>query len=123
MNDNYTIWHYPKCVTSRFVLQAMVDAGIEPVVRNYVKDAPSEAELTAALKVLGVGPRDILRRKNTPYDELGMDNPDLAESELIALMSAHPLVIERAIVFGEGAEAFDIADHPLPIGGVRVHSQ
>lgn len=99
MTDGYSIWHYPKCSTSRFVLQALRDAGVDPIVRDYLKEPPSEAELVTALAVLGVGPRDVLRRKNTPYDDLGLDDPSLTDAQLIALMSAHPLVIERPIVF------------------------
>lgn len=100
MTDGYRIWHYPKCSTSRFVLQALRDTGVDPIVRDYLKEPPSEAELVTALAVLGVGPRDVLRRKNTPYDDLGLDDPSLTDAQLIALMSAHPLVIERPIVFG-----------------------
>jgi arsenate reductase len=105
MTDGYSIWHYPKCSTSRFVLQALREAGVDPAVRDYLKEPPSEAELVAALAVLGVGPRAILRRKNTPYDELGLDDPSLTDAQLIALMSAHPLVIERPIVFGPHGSA------------------
>jgi arsenate reductase len=105
MSGSYTIWHYPKCSTSRFVLQALRDAGVDPVVRDYLKQPPTKAELAAALAVLGLGPRDVLRRRNTPYDELGLDTPDLTDADLIAAMSAHPLVIERPIVFGPDAAA------------------
>ena len=97
--SDHIIWHNPKCSTSRFVLGAMRDAGIEPVVRDYQKDPPSVAELHAALTAAGLSPRELLRRKNTPYDELGLGDPGLSDDALIAAMSAHPAVIERPVVF------------------------
>ncbi len=96
---DYTIWHNPKCSTSRFVLQALRDAGVHVTVRDYQKEPPSEAELTDALAVLGMSPRDLLRRRNTPYDELGLGDPALSDQALIAAMVAHPVVIERPVVF------------------------
>lgn len=99
MSDEYTIWHNPQCSTSRFVLQALRDAGVTVAVRDYRKEPPSEAELSAALAVLNMSPRDLLRRRNTPYDELGLDDQTLTDEALIAAMSAHPTVIERPVVF------------------------
>ena len=96
--SDYTIWHNPKCSTSRFVLAAMRDAGIKPVVRDYQQDPPSQGELRAALTAAGLSPRGLLRRKNTPYDDLGLGDPGLSDDDLIAAMSAHPAVIERPLV-------------------------
>lgn len=98
--DEYTIWHKPTCSTSRFVLQALRDAGVDVVIRDYQKDPPSEDELATALAALGIPARALLRRKNTPYDELGLGDPALSDQALIAAMSAHPAVIERPVVFG-----------------------
>lgn len=97
--SGYTIWHNPKCSTSRFVLTALRDAGIDPVVRDYQKDPPSVAELRDALARLGIAPRDLLRRKNTPYDALGLGDPSLSDDALIAAMAQHSAVIERPVVF------------------------
>jgi len=66
---NVTIWHNPKCATSRKVLEMIRARGIEPTIVDYVKSPPSVADIKAALKEMGGKPRDLLRRRGTPYDE------------------------------------------------------
>ncbi|MCZ0960311.1 arsenate reductase (glutaredoxin) [Paracoccus benzoatiresistens] len=98
--SDYTIWHNPKCSTSRFVLQALQDAGAEVEVRDYQAQPPTVGELRAALDRLGLAPRGLLRRRNTPHDELGLGDPALSDDALIAAMAEHPALIERPVVFG-----------------------
>ena len=98
----WTIWHKPTCSTSRFVLNALREAAVDVTVRDYIKDAPSVVELEQALAALGIGPRDLLRRKGTPFDELGLSDPSLDDAALIAAMARHPILIERPVVFGPG---------------------
>ena len=98
--SDYTIWHNPKCSTSRFVLQALRDSGADVTVRDYQAQPPTADELRDALKRLGIGPRDLLRRRNTPFDDLGLGDPALSDDALIAAMADHPAVIERPVVFG-----------------------
>ena len=93
-----TIWHNPKCGTSRKVLEMIRAKGIEPVIVYYVKSPPSVAEIKAALKEMGAKPRDLLRRRGTPYDELGLDDAKLGDAALIAAMHEHPILIERPVV-------------------------
>jgi arsenate reductase len=93
-----TIWHNPKCSTSRKVLDMIRASGIKPTIVEYVKAPPSKSEIKSALKEMGIKPRDLLRRRGTPYDDLGLDDPKLSDAELIAAMSEHPLLIERPIV-------------------------
>ncbi len=93
-----TIWHNPKCGTSRRVLDMIRAAGVEPTVVDYVKTPPSIADLEAVLAEMGARPRDLLRRRGTPYDELGLDDAKLADAALIAAMHAHPILIERPVV-------------------------
>lgn len=92
------IWHNPKCSTSRKVLDLLQAKGVKPTVRDYQEDPPSAAEIKAALKAMGMNPRELLRRKNTPYDELGLDDPKLSDGALVAAMAEHPLLIERPVV-------------------------
>lgn len=92
------IWHNPKCSTSRKVLDMIRAKGIEPEVVDYQETPPSAAEIGAALKAMDMKPRDLLRRKNTPYDELGLDDPKLTDTQLVAAMAEHPLLIERPVV-------------------------
>ena len=93
-----TIWHNPACSTSRKVLAAIRDRGIEPTIVEYLKDPPSAAEIKAALKEMGIGPRELLRRRGTPYDDLKLGEPNRTDSELIAVMAKHPILIERPLV-------------------------
>ena len=92
------IWHNPKCTTSGRVLEMIRATGIEPRVVEYVKTPPTAAEIKEALKELGLSPRELLRRRGTPYDELGLDDPDKTDAELIAAMAKHPILIERPVV-------------------------
>jgi arsenate reductase len=93
-----TIWHNPKCATSRKVLDMIRAAGITPDVVDYVKSPPSAAAIRAALKAIGIKPRALIRRKGTPYEELGLDDPKLSDAALIAAMHEHPILIERPVV-------------------------
>ena len=93
-----TIWHNPKCATSRKVLDAIRRKGIEPAVVDYVKTPPSAAEIKTALKDMGMKPRELLRKRGTPYDALGLDNPKHTDAQLIAAMTKHPILIERPVV-------------------------
>ena len=65
-----TIWHNPKCGTSRKVLAAIRARGIEPDVVEYLEDPPGAAEIRSALKDMGIGPRRLLHRRASPYDAL-----------------------------------------------------
>jgi arsenate reductase len=103
--SDVTIWHNPRCSKSRQTLQLLVDRGIEPTIVEYLKTPPSEAELTHALAELGAGPRDLMRKKEAPYKELGLDDPARTDAELIAAMAAHPVLIERPVVFVDGRAA------------------
>ena len=93
-----TIWHNPKCGTSRKVLEMIRAKGIEPTIVDYVKSPPSVADIKAALKEMGGKPRDLLRRRGTPYDGLGLDDAKLGDAALVAAMHEHPILIERPVV-------------------------
>lgn len=93
-----TIWHNPKCGTSRKVLEMIRATGVEPTVVDYVKNPPSVVEIKTTLKEMGAKPRDLLRRRGTPYEELGLDDAKLGDAALIAAMHAHPILIERPVV-------------------------
>lgn len=94
-----TIWHNPACGTSRNVLAMIRNSGEEPRIREYLRDPPDEAALRDALARLGLPARALLRRKGTPFEALELDDPALDEAALIAAMLAHPILIERPVVF------------------------
>jgi arsenate reductase (glutaredoxin) len=93
-----TIYHNPACGTSRNVLAMIRNTGIESTVIEYLKTPPSRAELTDLVARIGVPLRDIMRRKGTPYDELGLDNPALSDADLLDTIERHPILINRPIV-------------------------
>jgi arsenate reductase (glutaredoxin) len=93
-----TIYHNQGCGTSRNVLAMIRASGEEPEIIEYLKHPPSRERLRELLAAMGMTPRQLLRRKGTPYDELDLDNPRWTDEELIAFMLAHPILIERPIV-------------------------
>ncbi len=96
-----TIYHNPSCGTSRKVLGFLREAGIEPAIILYLKEPPTKAALTDLLKQMKMKPRELLRRRGTPYDELGLGDDTLTDATLIDAMIAHPILIERPIVVSE----------------------
>ena len=96
--SDVTIYHNPSCTTSRKVLAAIRATGAEPRVIEYLKTPPTRAELKSLLGRMGMTPRALLRRRGTPYDELGLDDTTKSDDVLIDAMLAHPILIERPIV-------------------------
>jgi len=92
------IYHNPSCATSRKVLGLIREAGVEPQIIPYVKEPPTEAELVDLLGRMKLAPRELLRRRGTPYDELGLGDSGLSDADLIDAMVKHPILIERPIV-------------------------
>lgn len=99
------IWHNPRCSKSRGTLELLHERGIRPVVVDYQKNPPSAAEIERALEQLGMQPRDLIRKSEAIYGELGLDNPKLTRKQLVDAMAAHPILIERPIVFANGKAA------------------
>lgn len=96
--SDITIYHNPNCGTSRNVLGLIRNSGAEPEVIEYLKTPPSRARLLELIAQMKMPVRDLLRRKGTPYDELGLDDAALTDDALIDAMLAHPLLINRPIV-------------------------
>jgi len=93
-----TIYHNPACGTSRNVLALIRNSGAEPRIVEYLKTPPGRGELAELIARMGVKVRDVLRRKGTPYDTLGLDDPGLTDEQLLDAMMAHPILINRPIV-------------------------
>jgi len=93
-----TIYHNPACGTSRNVLAMIRERGIEPKIVEYLKTPPSPAKLRSLLGQMEISARELLRKRGTPYAELGLDDPKWSEAELIDFMMQHPILIERPIV-------------------------
>lgn len=93
-----TIWHNPRCSTSRRVLEMIRNKGIEPHVVEYLKTPPSAAELKAVLAKLGIGARDLLRKKELDYRKRGLDDDKVTDAAAIRAMTENPVLIERPVV-------------------------
>jgi arsenate reductase len=93
-----TIYHNPSCGTSRNTLAIIRQSGEEPEIIEYLHAPPTRERLSALLHAMDMRPHELLRRKGTPYDELGLDDPKWTDAELISLMLERPILINRPIV-------------------------
>ena len=98
-----TIYHNPKCQTSRNVLAYLREAKIEPQIVEYLKTPPSRADLQRLIKRMGARPRDVLRWKEGLAKELRLDPDKSSDDALLDAMMAHPILIDRPIVVTEKA--------------------
>jgi arsenate reductase len=96
--SDVTIYHNPACGTSRNTLAMIRNSGTEPEVVEYLATPPGKERLAALVAAMGIQVRGLLRRKGTPYDELGLDDPKWTDEQLLELMVKHPILIERPIV-------------------------
>lgn len=96
--SSITIFHNPACGTSRNTLAMIRNSGEEPRVVEYLKTPPTGETLRGLLAAMAMAPRALLRRKGTPYDELGLDDPKWSDEQLLDFMLAHPILINRPIV-------------------------
>ena len=96
-----TIYHNPKCSTSRKTLDLLRDNGIEPTVVQYLKTPPTRAELVKMIKAAGIDARSAVRKRETLYSELNL--ADATDDQLLDAMAEHPILIERPfVVTGKG---------------------
>ncbi|MBN9330478.1 MAG: arsenate reductase (glutaredoxin) [Comamonas sp. SCN 67-35] len=93
-----TIYHNPACGTSRNVLAMIRNSGEEPTVIEYLKTPPDRATLVKLLADAHLSVREVLREKGTPYTELGLDNFQWTDEQLLDVIEQHPILINRPIV-------------------------
>lgn len=93
-----TIYHNPKCGTSRNVLEMIRSTGDEPEIIEYLKTPPDRETIRAIAKRANLSIRDLLRERGTPYHELGLDDLDLSDEALLDAIEAHPILLNRPIV-------------------------
>ena len=112
------IYHNPGCGTSRKVLGLLRDAGAEPRVIEYLKTPPTRAELEDLLTRMGMGPRQLIRRRGTPFDALGLGDPAKTDAQLIDAILAHPILMERPVVVtGKGVRVCRPAEKVMELLG------
>jgi arsenate reductase len=99
----YTLYHNSRCGKSRQTLELLRERGIEPAIVEYLKTPPDSVELRRILGLLGLTPRQLLRKREAA--EAGLDDASLSDDELIAGMVANPITIERPILVTDGRAA------------------
>lgn len=92
------IYHNPRCSKSRQALQILEEHHIKPTIIEYLKTPPTPKTIAHLLTLLGITPRDLMRKNETLYKELKLDEPTLSNADLIGVMAEHPILIERPIV-------------------------
>ena len=90
------IYHRPTCSTSRYVLNALREKGIEPEIVLYTETPPSREELIALGKDSGLGLKGLLRTKEPQYKALGLGDAD--DEAILDALAEHPILLERPIV-------------------------
>jgi arsenate reductase (glutaredoxin) len=93
-----TIFHNPKCGTSRKTLEILRESGCDVWIQEYLKKPPTRDELAQLYERAGITPREGLRAKEPLAQELGLNRADVTDDEVLDAMVAHPILIERPIV-------------------------
>ncbi|NCF26915.1 MAG: arsenate reductase (glutaredoxin) [Gammaproteobacteria bacterium] len=92
-----TLYHNPRCSKSRQALELLLSRNVAPKVVEYLETPPSVAELERILLLLAMDPRALMRKKESVYKELGLDDKSLDRRSLIQTMVEHPILMERPI--------------------------
>lgn len=93
-----TIYHNPRCSTSRQTLALLKEHGVEPTVIEYLNNPPDQTTLKKLVKRLGIRPIDLVRRSEVPYKTLGLAKKQDDDAAIIKAMAQHPILIQRPIV-------------------------
>jgi arsenate reductase len=93
-----TIWHNPRCGKSRETLALLREHGVEPTIREYLKQPPTAKEVEALLDQLGGEPRALLRDGEAEFKATGKKAATLTRKDLVGLVAAHPILLQRPVV-------------------------
>jgi arsenate reductase len=94
--------HNPRCSKSRTTLQLLRENGVEPEIILYLETPPDTDLLISILRKLDLKPRELMRTGQPEYKEMGLDDMQLSDEQLIAAMIKAPILIERPIVLANG---------------------
>lgn len=101
-DQDVTIWFNPECSTCNNALEILLGRGVDPSVVEYLQTPPTSDEIRDVLRLLGVGPRELIRTKEPLYAELGLDDMRLTDDRLIEAMAQHPILIQRPVLIKGG---------------------
>jgi arsenate reductase len=93
-----TIWHNPRCSKSRQTLELLQKKGMEPTVREYLKQPPSKAEVETLIALVGGEPAELIRDGEAEFKALNMKKADLSKADIAKAIAAHPILLQRPIV-------------------------
>ncbi|XXD10140.1 glutaredoxin-dependent arsenate reductase [Klebsiella sp. R445] len=96
--SNIIIYHNPACGTSRNTLALIRNSGVEPEVILYLETPPTRNELVTLIADMGITARELLRKNVEPYEQLGLDEDQFSEAQLIDFMLQHPILMNRPVV-------------------------
>lgn len=99
------IYHNPRCSKSRDALRLLESSGVEFEVIKYLDEAPSSEELSRVIKMLGIKPEQLVRKKEKLFNELGLSEKQLSDKQWLQILSSNPKLIERPIVVHKGNAA------------------
>lgn len=102
---NVTIFHNPRCSKSNQTLKLLRDRGIEPDIIEYLSAPPSAEQLKEILDLLAMPPRDLMRKRESPFNDLGLADASLDRNILVQAMADNPILIQRPIVLSNGKAA------------------
>lgn len=97
-----TIYHNPRCSKSRATMEFLEEKGIEAKIIKYMDTPPDEATLKELLAMLGMTPRELMRKHEAVFKDAGLDDPTFTDEELIEAMAQCPSLMERPIVVNNG---------------------
>ena len=99
-----TIWHNPRCSKSRQTLDLLKSKGVEPKIREYLKEPPSKVEVEKLVDQVGGDPKELIRDGEAEFKALKRKKADLSRTDIVKAIVAHPVLLQRPIVV-KGARA------------------
>jgi arsenate reductase len=93
-----TLWHNPRCSKSRETLALLRDKGVEPAIREYLKEPPSKAEVEALMEMVGGEPGALIRDGEAEFKALGRKKADLGKADIVNAIVEHPVLLQRPVV-------------------------
>ncbi|MDP2329302.1 MAG: arsenate reductase (glutaredoxin) [Reyranella sp.] len=93
-----TIWHNPRCSKSRQTLELLHEKGVEPTIREYLKQPPSKSEIERLIDLVGGDPGDLIRDGEPEFKALRKKKADLGKADVARAIAAHPILLQRPIV-------------------------
>ena len=93
-----TIWHNPRCSKSRQTLELLRSKGIEPAIREYLKQPPSKAEVETLIAQVGGDAAELIRDGEPEFKALKMKKADLGKADIAKAIVAHPVLLQRPVV-------------------------